>query len=87
MTTTLDIPQHLLDRVQGLAVARNTTLQALVTEGLQTVLEASVSSGAGDRSSSTGPSPSVASGALARLRAGVPLGGGKLLTREEAHAR
>lgn len=75
MITTLDLPQEIVDQAQGVAEARNTTLQALVVEGLRVVLR-----------ESAGPIP-PATAALGRLRAGLRLGGGRPLTRDEAHAR
>ena len=75
MITTLDLPQEIVTQAQGVATARKTTLQALVVEGLRTVLRASA------------PPSTASEQALARLRKGYPLGGGKHLSRDEAHAR
>ena len=75
MITTLDLPQEIVTHAQGVATARKTTFQALVLEGLRTVLRASA------------PSATASEQALARLRAGYHLGGGKPLSRDEAHAR
>jgi len=74
MMTTLDLPQEIVTQAQDVATARKTTLQALVVEGLRTVLRASVPT-------------TTCEQALARLRAGYHLGGGKPLSRDEAHAR
>ena len=75
MNTTLDLPREVLARAESVAAARKTTLQALVIEGLRAVIR------------STPPSASASRGALQRLRTGLHLGGGKPLTRDEAHAR
>lgn len=74
MLTTLDLPQEIVTQAQDVATARKTTFQALVVEGLRTVLRAAVPSTTSEQ-------------ALARLRAGYHLGGGKPLSRDEAHAR
>ena len=74
MITTLDLPQEIVTQAQNVATARKTTLQALVVEGLRTVLRASMPTTTSEQ-------------ALARLRAGYHLGGGKPLSRDEAHAR
>lgn len=74
MITTLDLPQEIVTQAQEAATARRTTLQALVVEGLRTVLRAAVPT-------------TTSEAALARVRAGYPLGGGKPLSRDEAHAR
>jgi hypothetical protein len=75
MITTLDLPQEIVTQAQGVAEARKTTLQALVVEGLQSVLRGSQSTA------------SAAPQALARLRTGLKMGGGEPLTRNQAHAR
>jgi hypothetical protein len=75
MITTLDLPQEILTKAQGVAAARQTTLQALVVEGLQVVLNTSQLA-----TSST-------QAALSRLRTGFHMGGEKPLTRDETHAR
>jgi hypothetical protein len=75
MITTLDLPQEIVTQAQGIAKARKTTLQALVVEGLQSVLRGSESTAAATPQ------------ALARLRAGLNMGGGEPLTRDQAHAR
>jgi hypothetical protein len=75
MITTLDLPQEIVTQAQDVAEARKTTLQALVVEGLRTVIRASA------------PSAVASQQALSRLRGGLHLGGGKPLDREEAHAR
>ncbi len=75
MITTLDLPQEIVTEAEDVATARKTTLQALVVEGLRTVIRASA------------PPATASAQALARLRAGFHLGGGKPLTRDEAHAR
>lgn len=75
MTTTLDLPQDIVSQAEELAASRKTTLEALVVEGLRSVLR-------------TAPTDAtIASQALVRLREGFHLGGGKALTRDEAHAR
>ena len=74
MITTLDLPQEIVTQAQDVATARKTTLQALVVEGLRTVLRASVPTTTSEQ-------------ALARMRAGYHLGGGKPLSRDEVHAR
>ena len=74
MITTLDLPQEIVTQAQDVATARKTTLQALVVEGLRTVLRAAVPTTTGEQ-------------ALARLRAEYHLGGGQPLSRDEAHAR
>jgi len=74
MITTLDLPQEIVTQAQDVATARKTTFQALVVEGLRTVLRAAVPTATSEQ-------------ALARLRAGYHLGGGKPLSRDEAHAR
>lgn len=74
MLTTLDLPQEIVTQAQDVATARKTTFQALVVEGLRTVLRAAVPSTTSEQ-------------ALARLRAGYHLGGGKPLSRDETHAR
>lgn len=73
MITTLDLPKEIIDQAEGVATARKTTLQALVVEGLRTVIRSSDAQGSSH-------------GALERLRAGFHLGG-KPLTRSEANAR
>jgi hypothetical protein len=73
MKTTLDLPDELLHRAKILAAQRRTTLKELVLTGLQTVLDADASSVSRDE-------------AVARLRAGLHLGG-QPLSREESHAR
>jgi hypothetical protein len=75
MITTLDLPQDIVSQAQGVAAARKTTLQALVIEGLRTVLRTSP------------PATTTSQQALTRLRTGLHLGGGKLLSRDESHAR
>ena len=75
MITTLDLPQEIVTQAEGVATARKTTLQALVVEGLRTVLRAS------------SPPASVSQQALMRLRTGFDLGGEQPLTREDTHAR
>ena len=75
MMTTLDLPQEIVTEAEGVASARKTTLQALVVEGLRTVLRA------------TTPPASASQQALLRLRTGFHLGGDKPLTRDEAHGR
>jgi hypothetical protein len=75
MITTLDLPQDIVSQAQGVAAARQTTLQALVIEGLRTVIENS------PRFIATPQQ------ALTRLRTGLHLGGGRPLSRDEAHAR
>lgn len=75
MMTTLDLPQEIVTEAEEVASARKTTLQALVVEGLRTVLRAST------------PSVPASQQALLRLRTGFHLGGGKPLTRDEAHGR
>ena len=74
MITTVDLPQEIFTQAQDVATARKTTLQALVVEGLRTVLRSSVPATTSEQ-------------ALTRLRAGYHLGGGKPLSRDEAHAR
>jgi hypothetical protein len=74
MITTLDLPQEIVTQAQDVAMARKTTLQDLVVEGLRTVLRAAVPTTTSEQ-------------ALARLRAGYHLGGGQPLSRDEAHAR
>jgi hypothetical protein len=73
--TTLELPEDIVAQANGVARKRKTTLQALVLEGLRTVLRNSTPCEADSRE------------ALARLRSGFHLGGGKPLTRDEAHAR
>jgi hypothetical protein len=75
MTTTLDLPQDIVSQAEELAAARKTTLEALVIEGLRSVLR------------TTPTDPAIANQALGRLREGFHLGGGKALTRDQAHAR
>ncbi len=75
MITTLDLPQEIITQAEGVATSRKTTLQALVIEGLRTVLRTAA------------PSATVSQQALMRLRTGFHLGGGQPLTREDAHAR
>ena len=75
MITTLDLPQDIVTQAQGVATARKTTLQALVVEGLRTVLRASE------------PPANASAQALVCLRTGFHLGGGQPLTRDEAHGR
>lgn len=75
MITTLDIPQEIVAEAEGVAAARKTTLQALVVEGLRTVLRGST------------PPAATSQEALMRLRTGFHLGGDHPLTRDEAHAR
>lgn len=74
MITTLDLPQEIVTQAQDVATARKTTLQALVVEGLRTVLRAAAPATTSEQ-------------ALARLRAGYHMGGSKPLSRDEAHAR
>ena len=71
----MDLPQDILARAQSVAAARQTTLQALVVEGLKTIIDTAP------------PGADVVQAALSRLRAGLHLGGGKPLSREEAHGR
>jgi hypothetical protein len=75
MITTFDLPEDIVAQAEGVASARNTTLQALIVEGLHSVVQASTQNTAAQQE------------ALLRLRTGVHLGGGKPLTRDEAHAR
>ncbi len=74
MITMLDLPQEIVTQAQDVATVRKTTFQALVVEGLRVVLRSSVPTTTSEQ-------------ALARLRAGHHLGGGKPLSRDEAHAR
>ena len=73
MKTTIELPDDLLERTKVAAAQRRTSLKKLVIEGLEIVL--------GDAP----PAPDV-SAALDRLEKGIHLSG-KMLTREEAHAR
>lgn len=73
MKTTIDLPDHLLERTKIVAARRRTALKKLVIEGLETVLR-----------EESPASPPV--DALARLQTGYHLGG-KPLARDEAHAR
>jgi hypothetical protein len=73
MKTTIDMPEKLLHRAKVVAAQRRTTLRELVLMGLDQVLG--------------GQGGNLASGAaMARLEKGFRLGG-KMLSREEAHAR
>ncbi len=74
MITTFDLPQEIVSQAQDVAMARKTTLQALVVEGLRSVLRVAVPATTSEE-------------ALVRLRKGYPLGGGKPLSRDEVHAR
>ena len=75
MITTLDLPQDIVSRAQGVTEARQTTLQALIIEGLRAVIEGSPRSV---------PTPQQA---LTRLRTGLHLGDGQPLSRDEAPVR
>lgn len=73
MKTTIDMPEKLLHRAKVVAAQRRTTLRELVLMGLDQVLG--------------GQGGNLASGAaMARLEKGFRLGG-KMLSREEVHAR
>ena len=73
MKTTIDVPEKLLHRAKVVAAQRRTTLRELVLTGLDQVL-----GGQGGHASS--------GAAMARLERGLRLGG-RILSREEAHAR
>lgn len=73
MKTTIDLPDHILERTKIAAAQRRTTIKKLVIAGLENVL------------SEDTPSP-LPEDALARLRQGYHLSG-KPLTRDQAHAR
>lgn len=73
MKTTIDLPDHILQRTKIAAAKRRTTIKKLMIEGLEIVL------------SEETPATS-SSDALARLRQGYHLGG-QPVTREQAHAR
>lgn len=72
MKTTVDLPDHILERTKIAAAKRRTSIKNLIIEGLETVLREETAS------------PPV--GALARLEKGYHLGG-QPLTRDQAHAR
>ena len=73
MKTTVDLPDHILERTKIAAAKRKTSIKNLIIEGLETVL----------RENAVVASPYKA---LDRLRKGYHLGG-KPLSREETHAR
>jgi hypothetical protein len=73
MKTTIDLPDHILERTKIAAARRRTTIKSLIIEGLEKVL----------REESPAAPPSAA---LDRLRQGYHLGG-QPLTRDQAHAR
>lgn len=73
MKTTIDLPDHILERTKIAAARRRTTIKKLVIEGLENVL--------------TEEAPAaLPADTLARLRQGYHLGG-QPLTRDQAHAR
>lgn len=73
MKTTIDLPDHIMERTKIAAARRRTTIKNLVIEGLESVLNEGA------------PAP-LPEDALARLRQGYHLSG-KPLTRDQAHAR
>lgn len=73
MKTTIDVPEKLLHRAKVVAAQRRTTLRELVLTGLDQVLGGE-------------PESASSAAALARLERGFRLGG-KVLSREEVHAR
>jgi len=71
MRTTIDLPEHLVERVKISAAKDRMTMRELVIQGLEKVLA---------EQKKANPS------ALARLKAGYDLGG-KPLSREEVYER
>ncbi|MGA0333534.1 MAG: hypothetical protein ACO3N7_01475 [Kiritimatiellia bacterium] len=72
MKTTIELPDHLVQRAKVEAARRKTTLKMLVRNGLEMVLREEKAPGGEE--------------ALERLRQGFHLGGAPL-TREESHER